>query len=67
MGGLFGRIVGLDDLRKELRERTDTLKLSSEKWVVAANDLTKADKELTKALREHKQTVVQFIDLLGKL
>jgi len=60
MSGILSRITGLDELRRELKERTDQLLRASVEWKQATNDLTHA-------IREHQKTVKKLIEVLQKL
>lgn len=60
MAGILGRITGLDELRKELKERTDELLRASAEWRKATNDLSHA-------VREHQKTVKKLIEVLQNL
>jgi len=60
MAGILGRLTGLDELRRELKERTDELLRASAEWKQATNDLTHA-------VREHQKTVKKLIEALQKI
>lgn len=60
MARILGRIAGLDELRRELKERTNELLRASADWKKATNDLTHA-------VREHQKTVKKLIEVLQNL
>jgi len=60
MSGILGRLTGLDELRRELKERTDELLRASAEWKKATNDLTHA-------VREHQKTVKKLIEILQRV
>jgi len=64
MAGVLSRILGVDEVRKELKARTDELKAASELWVKASAEHQKATRDLAKAIREHKLTLEKFMQQL---
>lgn len=60
MAGILGRLAGLDDLRKELKLRTDELLAASVEWRKATGDLAKA-------VREHNKTTKKLMEILQKI
>ena len=60
MAGIFSRLTGLDEVRKELKQRTDELLAASVEWKQATTNLANA-------VREHQKTTKKLIEVLQKL
>lgn len=60
MAGIIRKLTGIDELRKELRERVEQLLNSSHEWVLAS-------KKLSKDIKSLEKTVKKFANELKKL
>lgn len=56
--GAAAKLLGIDELRQDLKQRTDELMKASDSWLIAT-------RELAKAIREHKKALEAVADKLG--
>lgn len=60
MAGILGRLTGLDEFRKELKQRTDELLAASVEWKQATHELSCAIRELDKTQKKLVQVLQQL-------